>query len=122
MGVTVSRRRELLATVVEVAGEIDPESAPDLRAQLRETIDSMGPRIVLDFSRVSFMDSTGLHLLLTVRSWCDAAGGFLRLTGVQDAPARVLDVCAFDELIEIVPSAASALEPTGSRRSERAGA
>jgi anti-sigma B factor antagonist len=115
MAVTVSRRTVPPVTVVEVVGDIDPESAPALRCELRATIDTMGPQVVLDFSRVDFMDSSGLHLLLAVQSWCQAAGGSLRVAAVHGAPARVLDVCAFDQLIDIVPTSESAVENAGSR-------
>lgn len=101
MGVAVSSRTESLVLVVELSGEIDPATTGDLRAELRETVAAAGPQVVLDFSQVTFMDSTGLHLLLEVKSWCEEAGGSLRLTAVHGEPGRVLEICEFDQLIDI---------------------
>jgi anti-sigma B factor antagonist len=127
MTATVFCRTVPPGMVVEVAGEIDPESAPALTSELRRAIDTMGPQqsvggsrrdttpspvLVLDLSHVDFMDSTGLHLLLAVKSWCEEAGASLRVAAVHGAPARVLSVCAFDRLIDIVPTSESALETT----------
>ena len=129
MDCTVTTRAEAPALVVQLAGEIDPGSAPTLKAELRETIAASGPQVVLDFSQVSFMDSTGLHLLLDIQAWCDEAGRSLRLVAVHGEPARVLDICEFDRFIEVerldegAPRPPAAVEPTapasGSERPSR---
>jgi anti-sigma B factor antagonist len=101
MGVAVTSRTESLVLVVELSGEIDPATTGKLRAELRETVATAGSQVVLDLGQVSFMDSTGLHLLLEVKSWCEEAGGSLRLTSVHGEPGRVLDICGFDQLMDI---------------------
>jgi anti-sigma B factor antagonist len=45
-------------------GEVDLASAPELDAQLHELRDSGFDRIVLDLRHISFMDSTGLRVIL----------------------------------------------------------
>jgi anti-sigma B factor antagonist len=45
-------------------GEVDLASAPELDERLRELRESGFDRIVLDLAHVSFMDSTGLRVIL----------------------------------------------------------
>jgi anti-anti-sigma factor len=53
--------------LVEVAGEIDFASAPELRDCLRQMIDGGGRHLVVDLRQVSLMDSVGLGVLVGAR-------------------------------------------------------
>jgi anti-sigma B factor antagonist len=57
----IERRDDPDRTVLELVGEFDLAAEPVLRQEL-ET--ALPPMLVLDLSRVTFMDSTGLRLLL----------------------------------------------------------
>ena len=53
------------ATIVEVAGEIEMHSAPTLREELHRVCEGEGTKcVVVDLTRVSFIDSTGLGVLI----------------------------------------------------------
>jgi anti-sigma B factor antagonist len=52
------------ATVVEVAGEVELHSAGELRDELQQAGEGERPCVVVDLSRVSFIDSTGLGVLV----------------------------------------------------------
>ncbi|HUP76623.1 MAG TPA: STAS domain-containing protein [Acidimicrobiales bacterium] len=75
--------------LVMIAGEIDMSSAPTLR-QTIEAIEIVSPRF--DLSRVTFIDSTGLQLLIDLRhefgplqlvAESCAVEGLLKLTGTR---------------------------------------
>ena len=86
-------------TLISVAGELDVATTPDLQAAIRDAVARELP-IVLDTSRVSFMDSTGLAGLLLVRS--DGAGD-LRFVLKQPSPAvrRILELTGITGVFEI---------------------
>ena len=72
---------------VSVEGEIDEFSSRSLRSELDGLIERRRPRrLVLDMSKVSFVDSTGLGLILGRYKKLSAAGGVLRL---KDVPPQV---------------------------------
>ena len=71
--VDVSHRRGLV--VVTVAGEITMVTAPTLDAALNEL--TLAKRVVLDLSGLSFMDSSGVNLLLAHQQRMSDAGGAL---------------------------------------------
>ena len=52
------------AIVVEVGGEVELHSAPQLREELHRVCEAEKPCIVVDLSGVSFIDSTGLGVLI----------------------------------------------------------
>ncbi|MEV8513521.1 STAS domain-containing protein [Dactylosporangium sp. NPDC051484] len=72
---------------VTASGELDMITAPDLINVLRKAIHRHGPRVDLDLTGVTFMDSTGLQVLVAANT--DVGGG-LRITGTSPAVYRLL--------------------------------
>jgi anti-anti-sigma factor len=73
------------------AGEIDRTSAPILAAQLHNAIDAGDGLIVVDLGDVTFMDSSGIHALVTAHQ---SAPERLRLGTVHPVVQRVLEIAA----------------------------
>lgn len=96
-------------TVVTPAGELDLHSAPALEA----TIVAPGrlPCAVVDFSHITFTDSTGINALLGANRTLQAAGGWLRLSSVPDTPLRTMKIIGVDRVIDIYPTLDAALQP-----------
>ena len=55
------------SVVLMVSGEIDMATAPAFRAVIEQS-KSLGAAVVVDLSGVTFMDSSGLHVLVTVHT------------------------------------------------------
>src|SRR5688572_6861574 len=51
-------------TVLEVVGEVDVYTAPKLRERISELLDGVIGAVIVDLSKVDFMDSTGLGVLV----------------------------------------------------------
>ncbi|WP_055489088.1 STAS domain-containing protein [Streptomyces sp. TP-A0356] len=95
---TVITQQYAESTVITVAGAVDLKTCPALvRATL--VIPLGGKTLQLDLSRVSFMDSSGLNLLLQLRRRLLAEGGRLVVTGLQKQPARLLHLTETYELL-----------------------
>ena len=73
------------------AGELDIGTAPMLEQALREQITSGDP-ILLDLSQLSFLDSSGLHLLVQMRRDADQKGWKLDITRPVGEASRVIEV------------------------------
>jgi anti-anti-sigma factor len=94
----VSRRFEL-GTLVRVAGEIDLATAPELDRELRRAQRTAGV-VVLDLTAVSFMDCSGLHVILDARRRAFGRGGQLNLAGVGRQPRRLFELTGELELTQ----------------------
>ena len=90
MDLTLEHRSEGDATVLDVAGEIDVYTAPKLREKLVELVEAGSHQIVVDMSKVEFLDSTGLGVLV----------GGLKRVRQHDGGALHL-VCSSDRILKI---------------------
>lgn len=92
MTIKVVHRTDVDATIVEVAGELDLDSAPMLRAVLEDAVDRGDTRIVVDAANLRFCDSVGLSVLLTTHFSSEARGGYLRLAAPNEQLLHLLSV------------------------------
>lgn len=74
-----------------VAGDVDVASADLLVEAARDAVGD-GSALELDLGEVTFMDSTGLNALLTVRSLVADRGGDLRVAQLSRHVSRVLEL------------------------------
>ncbi|MFC4333228.1 STAS domain-containing protein [Streptomyces andamanensis] len=82
--------------VLTLAGEIDHDTGETLRRAL----DAPGPsRVAVDMRQVTFMDSSGINLLLNGHQAATAAGGWLRLAAPSPTVLRTLQIVGIDEVI-----------------------
>jgi anti-sigma B factor antagonist len=89
MELSLSTRTVASHLVLEVGGEVDLYTAPELRERLTALVEGGNRRIVVDLGRVEFLDSTGLGVLV---------GALRRLRGVDGELALV---CAQERLLKI---------------------
>jgi anti-sigma B factor antagonist len=99
--------------VVRVAGEIDLGTASQLSDYALAAIQDEGPAVVLDLSQVSFMDSTGLKVLIAVQRRAELAGGNLRLAAVPRPVMRVLTITGLDRTFAIYDTVEAATAGKG---------
>ena len=85
--------------VVTAAGEIDHHTG-DTLGQALDATHTPRPRVVVDLGQVTFMDSSGINILLAARSSLSEAGGWLRLAGASDSVMRTLQIVGVDALID----------------------
>lgn len=90
------------ATVISIRGEVDHHSARTIMENIDQTISSQLPmKLVLDLSSVSFMDSSGIAVLLRALRQMNQLGGNLRVTGIPPQPRKVLDAAGIGRLITL---------------------
>lgn len=90
--------------LVICSGELDLVSAERLHTALGRT---RGSRVVIDLTDVSFIDSTGLSILIT--AYRDHPDGALRICGPSREVRRVLEVTGFADILPISGTRADAM-------------
>lgn len=87
---------------ITLSGEIDHHGARAMMGELEEAIATLLPRnLTLDLSGVTFMDSSGIAVLLRVQRQMSHLGGTLRVTSIPTQPRKVLDAAGVGRLISL---------------------
>src|SRR5947207_11227419 len=91
-------------------GAIDLHVSPELRASLRAIIDDEKPkRLVVDLSRVPYVDSSGLAVLIGAMQTLELEGGLFLLAGAQEGVRMILESARLDQYFRLFPSVEAAL-------------
>lgn len=104
----VQRDVDNLSVVVTAGGELDMLTAPRLSAQLdrAEAIVVPPAPVVLDLTRLTFMGSAGLAMLLAHHERCAALGSSLQIRANNTVVIRPLRMTALDRVLNLVPELA----------------
>ncbi len=91
---------DILCAYVE--GEIDHHSAPDIRHAIDERIEKDKPSVVrLDYSGVTFMDSSGIGLIMGRYKLISAYAGKLEVINVPRNMAKVVKLSGIERLAHV---------------------
>jgi anti-sigma B factor antagonist len=101
-------------TLIELAGEVDLAMAQALDFVAEQATSRPGI-VLVDVSRVTFMDSTGLTLLLRVAAFEARCGRRLRVLGAQRRTRDLLQVAGLSNVVDVSP--VEAIEADGQRSS-----
>ena len=87
---------------VELTGEIDHHCAKSYINAILAKIEAYNPQIcVLDFRDVSFMDSSGIAVVINALRGVTRIQGKLMLSGLNAQPLKVFRTSGIDKLVEI---------------------
>lgn len=90
-------------------GAIDLHVSPELRASLRTIIDEEKPkRLVVDLSRVPYIDSSGIAVLIGAMQSLEHEGGTFLLAGAQDAVRMIFESARLDQYFRLFPDVEAA--------------
>lgn len=80
------------------AGELDAASSPQLERALAEARQPGGP-VVLDLSKVTFIDSSGLRVITRVVRDVEVDGGSFTISSASDAVRRIFEITGLRSLL-----------------------
>jgi anti-sigma B factor antagonist len=90
--------------VVAVSGEIDLATSPTLRGRLDALVEEGRSSLVVDLRRTTFLDSTGLGVLVHALKRCRAAGGDLQLVITEPRILSLFAITGLEETFSILPA------------------
>ncbi|RMD92666.1 MAG: anti-sigma factor antagonist [Calditrichaeota bacterium] len=106
----VSTRENQNATIVSITGDVDLYSSPEVRKVLISLTEKKTKNILVDLSRVSYMDSSGVATLVEGLQLMGKYKGKLILFGLEASVKEVFELSRLDKVFEIYPDESSALE------------
>jgi len=77
---------------VNVSGEVDLATAPQLDMALSEALAGGGTRLLLDFHGVTFLDSEGMKALVKAHRRLNERGGKIAIVGCRRSVGRLFDL------------------------------
>jgi anti-sigma B factor antagonist len=95
--------------VVEVTGDVDMATAPDVRERINTALERRPTTLVVDLLGVEFLASAGLSLLIEVRKHALDEGIRLAVVAEGLAVRRPLEITGLDAELDIYPTQAAAL-------------
>jgi|SRR2546430_254422 len=90
-------------TVVELSGELDSASGPYMREHLVALV-ADGGRVLLDLSKVSYMSSAGLRVMLLMYRQAEQSGTRIALTGIPRDVRGVMTATGFLNFFTVAAS------------------
>ena len=106
---SVSSSEQGAVTIVHVAGEIDVYTAPLLREVLDKQVAAGRTDLVVDLEKVTFMDSTGLGVLVGRLKLVRGQNGTLRIVSAQERILKVFKITGLDKVFHIYATVDEAL-------------
>ena len=95
--------------VVQVDGQLIVGNRQDLKDLIQAALDRGERRILLDFSRTGYIDSSGLGALVSLSKRIREVGGELRLSGLNEDLRSLFELTKLDTLFAITRTPEEAL-------------
>jgi anti-sigma B factor antagonist len=105
----LTERTEDNIPVVSITGDVDLESSPKLRDFLKPLSSKKTPALLLDFSGVNYIDSSGLATLIEYFQSVQSFKGKLALACLSPRVKNVFEIVRLEQIFSLHPDIPSAL-------------
>jgi anti-sigma B factor antagonist len=96
-------------TIMQVDGQLIVGNRHELKDLVQAALDKGERRLLVDFSRTGYIDSSGLGALVSISKRIREAGGELRLAGLNDDLRSLFELTKLDTLFTISETPEQAL-------------
>jgi anti-sigma B factor antagonist len=94
--------------IVQVAGEVDMARSPELRAVLATHAEAKRPALLVDFTEVKYIDSSGLATLVEYVQRSAAFGGKFAVGGLRENVQTIFEMVRLHEVFPVHSTVADA--------------
>ena len=96
---TIIKKQNGTALEIALEGRLDTMTAPELEAELNKSLGG-ADSLTMDFSKLEYISSAGLRVLLSAHKTMNARGG-MTVTHVNEIVQEVFEVTGFAEILTI---------------------
>lgn len=86
---------------IEFAGELDTVAARGLTEKLMPVMTEAGKAITIDFSKLEYISSAGMRVLLQLNKGATEKGGSVSIVGMSEDVLQIFQLVGFDKLFSI---------------------
>ncbi len=106
---SITAERDGNALVLQLQGRLDSTSSAAAEAEILGQIGTAAPHVVLDFSRLDYISSAGLRVILVTAKRVKQAGGTMVLCALQPHIREVFEISGFLSILTVTDDRAAAL-------------
>lgn len=96
---TINKTENGSVMTISLEGRLDTTTSPALEKELNEVLPNIN-ELVFDFSKLEYISSAGLRVLLTAHKVMSRKGG-MKVTNVNEIVQEVFDVTGFSDILTI---------------------
>ncbi len=97
-------------SVIEIMGKMDFQTSPDAQTQITQLIETTSSKILINFEKLVYISSNGLHVLVSTAKQLKRTGGELRICGLNDVIEEVFKISGLDTILDVFANEAEALK------------
>lgn len=99
--------------ILKLEGRVDAITTPALEREVSNLYDAGHTKVLLDFSRVDYLSSAGMRLLLSSTKKFKGKGGGFALCEVAEDVMELLSMAGFDKILSIFRTEEDAIKVMG---------
>lgn len=103
-------KKDRTSLIVTITGELDHHIAAKLRTKIDSELGGEIINIIFDFSELSFMDSSGVGMIMGRYKAVKLLGGSLTVAGATPQVERILKISGLMNIVDTVASVGQAIE------------
>lgn len=97
--------------IVELSGELDHHSAQEVRSKIDDRLDRFNiKKLIFDFSEVSFMDSSGIGVIIGRYKKLSVRSGAVAIANVPDSIKRIFELSGIFKVVKVFSSIDEAIK------------
>ena len=95
--------------VIDITGQLDAFTTPDIKAEFKKLTDSRHYKLVLNLEQVDYVNSTGIGAIVAVAQQVRRRKGDLKLFGMKSDIRKVFDLVGASKILDIFETEQEAL-------------
>ncbi len=114
MSLQIDLRTKSNVLIIRLVGELDHHTSAKLRQQIEQLIETKKIKhILLNMGELSFMDSSGLGVILGRYKQISQAGGKMVICSISNSIYRLFELSGMFKILQIVDSEEQAMQTLG---------
>ena len=97
---TITKNLNGASLEIALEGRLDTVTAPELEDVVKHELDGVNA-LVMDFSKLDYISSAGLRVLLSAHKIMAGKGGAMKVTNVNEIVREVFEVTGFEDILTI---------------------
>ncbi len=105
----INRREVGDIVIFDINGEIDLYNAPEIKEKIKDELNKNKVNVIINLDRVSYIDSSGIGVLISSLSNLKKIGGALKLINVYASVRKVFELTKLTSFFDIYDNESDAL-------------